>query len=231
MPRPVVTLIGTPISHFVQTVILTCEEKGIGYQLRVEGHDTPAALQSLTHRKIHPFGKIPALECDGGVLFETSAICRYLDRLQPDPVLVPQTPFSAARMEQWISIVGSYLHRTCISNLVSHYVFPRGPDGGVNRAAVTASTPEVEVSLVHLSALLEQQPHDWLTGEHLSLAELFLAPLIWQLRQTPEGAALLQPHHSLLSVCERVTARRSFATVAALHCRYLPSGHCLVLEC
>ena len=36
--------------------------------------------KSEDYRKLQPFGKVPALEDDGFVIFESRAICKYLAR-------------------------------------------------------------------------------------------------------------------------------------------------------
>lgn len=53
------------------------EELGVGYQLnlvdlRMGEH------KSAAHQKLHPLGKVPALEIDGTVIFESLAILLYL---------------------------------------------------------------------------------------------------------------------------------------------------------
>jgi glutathione S-transferase len=48
----------------------------------------------------HPFGRVPVLEYDGFMLYETQAILRFLDRILPSPTLTPADPKAAARMDQ-----------------------------------------------------------------------------------------------------------------------------------
>ena len=57
-------------------------------------HKQPAYL------KMHPSGKIPALETDNGqYIAETVAICRYLEALHPEPNLFGATPYELGRIE------------------------------------------------------------------------------------------------------------------------------------
>ncbi|MFC4251036.1 glutathione S-transferase family protein [Sinimarinibacterium flocculans] len=57
-------------------------------------HKTPE------YRAISPNGRSPALQLDDGrVICETSAICRYIEALQPEPPLCGTTPVERAHIE------------------------------------------------------------------------------------------------------------------------------------
>ena len=125
-----VTLFGPPQSSYVRTARMTCVEKGIEHQL------TPVDLGSDAHRALHPFVKVPVLEHGAVRLYETSAICRYLDEAFGGPSLTPREPQARALMDQWISVVDCYLYRDLIKDYVLQYIFPRGADGRPNRAVI-----------------------------------------------------------------------------------------------
>lgn len=219
-PSPI-TIIGTPISHYVQTVILTCEEKRAPYILQVEGHDTHEALRSPTHLQWHPFGCIPAIEKGNVRLYETSAICRYIDRVYDGPSLVPDEPVDMARMEQWISAINCYYHKPCISHLVSQHVFPKGPGGQVDRQVIENAMPAINNAMQQLASTYEHS--DYLAGERISLADLFIAPILMQMRQTPEGRECIGRFSFIEEKINQVFERPSFHKVLELHSAYLPS--------
>src|SRR5688500_17258141 len=64
--------------------------------------------KSTEHLARHPFGKVPVLDDDGFVLYETRAINRYIDRKLGGTALEPRDPQAAARVDQWINVADSY---------------------------------------------------------------------------------------------------------------------------
>ena len=67
-------------SPYGRAVFATLEEKGARYRLAPV---QAGAFKSEPHLARHPFGRVPVLEHDGYLLYETQAILRYLDRLLP----------------------------------------------------------------------------------------------------------------------------------------------------
>ena len=97
---------GIPGSPYVRAALLTLEEKGAVYQLAAMSFGT---LKQQPHLSRHPFGRIPAFEHDGWMLYETRAIMRYVDAVVPGPRLQPEEPRAAARMDQLMNITDWYL--------------------------------------------------------------------------------------------------------------------------
>ena len=62
---------GVPGSPYVRAALLTLEEKGAPYKLAAMA---PGTLKQEPHLSRHPFGRIPAFEHDGWMLYETWAI-------------------------------------------------------------------------------------------------------------------------------------------------------------
>ncbi len=56
--------------------------------------------------RVNPFGLLPALELDDGVIItESIAICRYFEAVQPAPALFGKSPLEIARVEMWNRLV------------------------------------------------------------------------------------------------------------------------------
>ena len=84
---------GHPFSSYTWKVLIALYEKGIEFDYRVLGPDTPHHGDEL---KAHwPIGQFPLLVHDGVPHFESSIIIEYLDHLVPEPRLIPQD-FDAA---------------------------------------------------------------------------------------------------------------------------------------
>ena len=79
---------GHPLSPFVRKALLTLEFKGMEYELNVVMPQSP----DPDFRAISPLGKIPVLEHDGFTVPDTSVICRYVERICPEPALYPSDP-------------------------------------------------------------------------------------------------------------------------------------------
>src|SRR5271169_4317490 len=98
---PELQIIGGPASNFVWVCRIVCAEKGVPYSLVSVMPHTPEV------DAIHPLGKIPAMRHGDVTLCESRAICFYIDRVFPGPALTPADAVTAARVEQWVSIVNT----------------------------------------------------------------------------------------------------------------------------
>ncbi|MCJ2143120.1 glutathione S-transferase family protein [Methylobacterium sp. E-066] len=92
---------GTSISPFVRKVLVALAEKGIRYEHRPV---SPQA-EDAAFRAASPVGKIPAIDHDGFRLADSSAILDYLERLYPQPALIPADAQGAARA-RWFDKFG-----------------------------------------------------------------------------------------------------------------------------
>lgn len=200
------TIIGFPQSTYVRTVRIACEEKGVGYALQ------PLDFGSEALRAIHPFSKIPALRHGDFRLYETSAICRYVDEAFDGPPLVPADPRERAWMEQWISAGNAYYDRDIVRAVVIERLvaprFGRAPDEQKIADALPRVAREMEVMDDWLA------DRAWLAGGSPSIADYVLVPMIAYLRVTPEGPALLENRAGIARWWEAVSARPSFAATA-----------------
>jgi glutathione S-transferase len=197
---------GPSISTYVRTVRLALEEKGAPYELRPVNIMAGEA-QGPEHRQRHPFGKVPAFEHDGFAIYETGAITRYIDQVAPGPSLTPADPRRAARMNQAIGIVDAYAYGSILGKLVwQRLVVPmlgQSPDDSI----VQGSLPLVGQSLAALDQLKGSDP--FLAGPEMSLADLFVAPIVGYLVMTPEAGSVLEPVPGLRSWWSAVSERPS----------------------
>jgi len=198
------TIYGSPLSTYVRTVRMVCEEKGIAYEL------VPAAPHSPEIDRLHPFGRVPAMTHGDFVLYESAAIARYLDESFAGPALRPKDARARARMEQWIGVAGDYLYGDVIRRVVLQYVFAKG--GKPDRATIDAALPNIRHELGVLDRAYGAKPY--ILGDEVSLADLFIAPIVFYLGRAPEGPALLRPHAGVRRAMAAIAARPSFERTA-----------------
>ena len=185
-------------------MLATFGEKGAGYRF-----ETVSGSRSEPHISRHPFGRVPVLEHDGFMLYETQAIMRYLDRVLHGPVLTPADPAAAARMDQVMNICDWYLFQG-VNNVIGFHriVAPRLFGSAPDEAAIAAAMPKAHVVFKELSRLLGTR--HWFTGESVSLADILVAAHLDFLAQTPEWDQLAQTSPNLVSWLQRMNARPSF---------------------
>src|SRR5215468_7149495 len=155
-----------PGSPFGRAVLATLEEKAAAYRLAPVA---PGMLKTEPHISRHPFGRVPVLEHDGFMLYETQAILRFLDRVLPNPRLTPADPKAAARMDQAMNICDWYLFQG-VNNVIGFHriVAPRLLGLQPDEAAIASAMPKAHVVFSELSRLLGGK--SYLAAEQLTLA-------------------------------------------------------------
>src|SRR5581483_3108443 len=104
-----------PGSPFGRAVLATLVEKNAAFRFAPVA---PGGLKAEPHVSRHPFGRVPVLEHNGFLLYETQAILRYLDRVLPDPALTPADTKAAALMDQVMNVNDWYLFQG-VSNVIA----------------------------------------------------------------------------------------------------------------
>lgn len=75
------------------------EEAGAPYDLVVM---TQEEGKGEEHARRHPLGRVPVLETDDGLLFESAALCLHVADLNPEADLIPAPgTFERGRVYQW----------------------------------------------------------------------------------------------------------------------------------
>jgi glutathione S-transferase len=180
---------------------MACREKGVPYELVPLG-PMPRRPRRFIRRPI------PVMRHGDFVLTETSAIARYIDRAFDGPPLMPADGRAAARADQWISAVCDYLYQSLIRDLVlPRLVFP-AIGRPTDEAAIAASEETRRKHLAVVEATLAKSDH--LAGKALTLADLFLAPILYWAALTPEGKTALDGRTGIARWHERIAARPSF---------------------
>jgi glutathione S-transferase len=182
---PDITLWGFDGSTYVRTVKMLLAEKGVTDFKQVPLNVLAGEPRTAEHLERHPFGKVPVLDFDGLRLLETSAITRYLNDKLPCPSLIPETPEDRARMDMIIGITDSYAYGALLG-VAGYHLFPDFI-GGRDDAKLAASIETGKKAIAFAMKTKGDSP--FLAGE-LSLADLYLAPVVTYAAMTPDAETL-----------------------------------------
>jgi glutathione S-transferase len=197
-----VEIIGMPQSTFVRVVRMTCEEKGVPYEL------TAARPHSAEINAVHPFGKVPGMRHGDVELCESKAIATYLDRTFGGPKVIPDDPAQAAQVEQWVSIVNTTIDPTMIRQYLLSYIFPKGADGKPDRKAIDAALPAMQQQFDVLDQAVAGT--GYLAGNSYTLADINLMPILAYLQRPPESSEMIKGAKNLSAYFTRHAERSSF---------------------
>src|SRR6478736_4341176 len=181
MAHPIVY--GSAGSTYVWSARLALAVKGVTHELV----EVPfGAHRQEPHLSRQPFAKIPAFEHDRFALYETQAIMRYVDERFAGTPLQPEDVHEWSRMNQIIGIVDAYTSPSIAGTILfNRFLVPRLLDGTPDEAAIEAALPRARLCLSEFDRLMED--HRFLTGPHVSLADLMAIPLLYCFSNVPDG--------------------------------------------
>jgi glutathione S-transferase len=90
-------------------VKIVLHEKGLAYE-RVTLDLARKEQKPPEFLKLNPYGKVPVINDNGKVLFESCIINEYLEEQYPDPPLMPKDPYLRARGRILVDYVLNYMH-------------------------------------------------------------------------------------------------------------------------
>ncbi len=198
-------LYDAPRSNNCRKVRLLAAELGIPLQL----HRLDFAAgepQSAAYLAKNPNGKIPTLDDDGFILWESGAILRYLAAKVAGHDLVPADPQRRARMDQWMFWWATHIEDNLLTLIFERFVRPFLKLGDPDPALCARTEKQLARFLPVLERELADKQH--VIGA-LSLADFFIAP---SLEITPNLGIDLAPYPHLAAWLERLRARPYWAT-------------------
>lgn len=189
-------LFGLQPSSYVRTAMMAFAAKGVAFDL------TPVDFRAAEYKQHHPFRRMPAMRHGDVALYEALAIAVYVDSAFDGPALQPASSAERAQMFQWISVINDYVYGSLVGGCIAErFLKPmRGqtPDEEVIRIA----RPKIAEHLDILNTALTRQ--SYLAGDQFSLAECFLAPILFYFAHTPEGHEMLPDYPALQAWQTRV---------------------------
>jgi glutathione S-transferase len=184
-----IELLGLRISVYTRIARLALEEKKVDYELREVDifADTGPPPEYLEY---NPFGTIPCLKYGDFSLYETGAICRYIDEMFLGMPLQPKEPAPRARMNQIISILDSYTYRPMVWDVYVQRIVVTGSGGQADEALIAAALPTLKTVLQQID--LWRGDSEFLVGDAITLADLYAYPMLRYFIETGEGSAMLE---------------------------------------
>ena len=209
-----------------KTPCLFCErckisllEKKISFEeITVDVRNKPGWFLALS-----PNGKVPVLEQDDCVVFDSAVINEYLDEAFPDIPLMPSRPDERARVRFWINFANSRLHTSYMNIL-------RTPPERFDDAVAG-----FEADLTTLDEALEdrENPGPYFNGDQLTLADITFATTfdrfavfpILRGYDMPRTVARVRAWMDVLADRPSVAATRPALAANLANCRrYLPDA-------
>jgi glutathione S-transferase len=155
------------------------------------------------HSARHPLGRVPVLEHEGQVLFESTAICLHLADLHPDAGLIPPLPSpSRGLVYQWSLFAMTEIEPAAIE--VSRY-----SESDPERAS--AGSDRFRASAAVIERALDGR--EFLVGDDLTVADIVVGGVLGLRAARRLLAAADLPHVS--AYFDRLIARPAFARAAA----------------
>lgn len=198
-----VQLFAPAFSSYAWSARIAMNEAGVDYDL------VPHMPNSADQLKVHPYGKVPALQHGDFLVYESNAILEYIaEAFEGGAALVPKDVQERARMRQWMSVLSSYIYPPVISRVVIQRVFVQANGGQVDEGDIAAACKLGNERLTVIDAALGER--QWLAGGDLSLADILLAPVVFYASAVPDGEKILAGLDSLKGWLGRMQSRPSF---------------------
>jgi glutathione S-transferase len=165
-------LLTHPLSTYARRVHMALMEKSIPFEsetvdMAARKHRAPEYLA------MNPYGRVPTLEEDGFILYESTAILAYLEATHPTPALVPADARGRARVDMHMKLCDLQMSRP-----TGTIVFPKRflPRERWDEKAMAQAKSDIEK---HLEIVEQQLGHsDYLVADRFTLADLAYTPFL-----------------------------------------------------
>ncbi len=167
------TLYHHPRSTYARRVVIALAEKNIAYtpvilDMAARENRAPAYLA------LNPYGRVPTIDDDGFILYESAAMLRYLEETRPASPLMPEDARGRAQVDMHLRLCDAQFARPA-----GVIVFPKRflPQARWDLAAITTARAEIERHLDILENQLADQ--DYLVANQFSLADIAYIPFLY----------------------------------------------------
>lgn len=156
---PTIKLISNPLCPYTQRVAIQLAEKGVAFErVYIDMANKPDWFLQLS-----PLGKVPLLRVGDAAIFETVAICEYIEEVQPSPPLHPVEALDRARHRSLVEFASAV-----IADVFTFYMAP-------DAAAFERKCRDLEARFRWLERGLGSGPY--FAGARFCLVDAAFAPI------------------------------------------------------
>ncbi|MHA1565476.1 MAG: glutathione S-transferase family protein [Alphaproteobacteria bacterium] len=159
---------GRDNSTNVQKVLWCCTELGLDYE-RIDAGMAFGVVDQSDYRALNPNGRIPTIEDDGFVLWESNAILRYLAGKYGGDEIWPGDLQSRASVDRWMDWQATSFWPALTP---AFWGLIRTAEDQRDNAAIQGSVDQTEVLAKILDAQLDGKAY--IAGEKFTLADLVM---------------------------------------------------------
>jgi glutathione S-transferase len=161
-----------PFSTFSRRVRIVLREKNIPCEL-VEVDMMARAHRGPAYLALNPYGRVPTLQEDDFVLYESTAILEYLEATHPTPPLVPADARGRAHVAMHMKLCDIQMARQ-----TGTIIFPKRflPKDRWDEGAMAQAKKEIEKHLEIVDGQLKGK--EYLVGNRYSLVEVCYTPFV-----------------------------------------------------
>lgn len=190
----------SPLACSLATRIALYEAGAVAHYIEVDPV-THRMLDGAELRALAPLALVPTLRIDDGtVVTESAAVLQFLADHYPDARLSPPEGLERVRLRQWLSFVGTELHKVVFAPL-----FDRHAPEGAKSYALSKAPARLDVLEAHLAG------REYLL-DTFSVADAYLATVLNWSAATPID---LSRWPSVARYLARMRARPSIARAIA----------------
>jgi glutathione S-transferase len=205
-----------PFSSYSWKAQIALDEKGVDFDYRNVDPEFPEHGAQL--HALWPVGKFPLLVDGDRAWFETSIIIEYLDRVQPEPRLIPADPDAALRVRQMDRVFDLHV-MAVVQDIVNDRI--RGPEG---HAPMIVDKARAALDTIYRWLDIQLAGGGWATPDGFTLADCAAAPALFYADWVHEIPAELE---NLRNYRARLLAHPSVARAvdgARPYRHYFPGG-------
>jgi len=164
---------GRQSSINVQKVMWTLDEIGLAYE-HIDAGGQFGGLDTREFRAMNPHGRIPVIDDDGTVVWESNAIVRYLCA-EHSKALWPASPRARAEADGWMDWTATRLQSNVMDFFWGWYRTPgKRRDAARNATLLAAANADWRTLDAHLAT------RPYVGGDHLTFGDIPAGTLLYR---------------------------------------------------